>query len=228
MADTDGTNSRPLALVPKETDLEFYRRQLVQGPGKVLVLGCATGRIAWALAHQAEVVAVDSSERMLAAAEAQRETEPAEAAQRLKFVRSDLRALRLSERFSWVVAPQNALGGVGTLEDLEAVLATVREHLAPGASFIYDVRQAPPATARTIDEPGMPAFLEPPRPAFTPHLREAKAGPIRRLLTRSFTAEELEAAFQRAGLSELERYGNFAGKPLDEKDELRVGVATGA
>lgn len=225
MADTDGTITRPLALVPRETDLEFYRRQLLQAPGRALVLGCATGRVAWALAHDLEVVAVDPSERMLASAEAQREAEPPEASGRITFVHSDLRALRLGARFAWVVAPQNALGGVGTLEDLEAALATVKEHLAPGGSFLYDVRQAPPAAARTIDEPGMPAFLEPARPAFTPHLREARKGPIRRLLARSFTSDELELAFQRAGLTELERFGDFAGKPLDDKDELRVGVA---
>lgn len=225
MADTDGTISRPLALVAREADLEFYRRQQALARGPVLVLGCATGRIAWALAEHAEVVAVDPSQRMLAAAESARDAHPPEVSARVRLLRTDLRALRLERRFMLVLAPQNALGAAGTVEDLEATLATARRHLEPGGAFVYDLRQAPRAAARRIEEPGAPSFLEPARPTFAPHLREGPSGPIRRLVTRPFTAEELDAAFARGGLTELERYGSFDGKPLDPDDELRVGVA---
>ena len=225
MGDTDGSISRTLGLVHLEPELAFYRRQLKR-ESPTLLLGCATGPFAWALAREGPVVAVDPSERMLEAAEALRENEPTEVQGRIRFVRADLRALRLPQRFAVVIAAQNALGGVGALEDLETALATVRGHLEPSGVFAYDLRQAPEVTARRVDEPGARAFLEPARPTFTPHLREARHGPIRRLLTRSYSPGELDRAFERAGLTELERYGDFAGKPLEDGDRLRVGVAT--
>jgi SAM-dependent methyltransferase len=233
MAGNDTRGRTPLSLVGQDPDLLFYTRQATERGGPVLVLGSATGRVAWALAgHGLSVLGVEPSERMVRAAEEQRASESPEVSGRVRFLHADPRSLRLSERFPVVLAPQNALGMMGSHEDLETVLATVRHHLEPGGTFVYDVLNPPPeptASSREDEEPG--SALEPRRPVFSFHLRERRqpgAPPgIHRLRLRPFTAEELDVAMAACGLTPRERYGRFDGKPFDSEDEQHIGVVEG-
>jgi hypothetical protein len=144
---------------------------------------------------------------------------------------ADLRTVRLAERFEGVLAPQNALGLMASLPDLDALLATVRHHLKDGGLFAFDVlNPASQSLSRPQAEPGAP--LDSGRPAFIPHLRERRRSPpedtlsgIRRLRLRQFSPDELDGALGRAGLVALERYGDFDGKPFDPEDPLQVVVA---
>ncbi len=231
MAGNDTRGRTPLSLVGQEPDIPFYTRQATEHGGPVLVLGAANGRVAWALAeHGLSVVGAEPSERMVQAAEEQRASESPEVAGRVRFLHADPRSLRLSERFPVVLAPQHALGLMGSHEDLEAFFATVRHHLAPGGTFVYDVlnppREPPP---QKDEEPG--SAQEPRRPLFALHLRERKqpGSPlgIHRLKLRHFTHEELEAAMLACGLTPRERYGRFDGKPFDPDDDLNIGVVEG-
>jgi SAM-dependent methyltransferase len=234
MAGNDTRGRTPLSLVGQEPDLLFYTRQATERGGPVLVLGSATGRVAWALAeHGLSVLGVDPSERMVHAAEESRASVPAEVAGRVRFLLADPRSLRLPERFPVVLAPQNALGLVGSQEDLETFLATVRQHLVPGGLFVYDVLNPPAESAsvqnRDEDDPG--AALEPRRPGFAFHLRERRqpGSPlgIRRLKLRPFSVQELDEAMAAGGLTPRERYGRFDGKPFDPEDSQHIGVAEG-
>jgi SAM-dependent methyltransferase len=234
MAGNDTRGRTPLSLVGQEPDLLFYTRQATERGGPVLVLGSATGRVAWALAeHGLSVLGVDPSERMVHAAEESRSAVPAEVAGRVRFLLADPRSLRLPERFPVVLAPQNALGLMGSQEDLETFLATVRQHLVPGGLFVYDVLN-PPAESVSVqnrdeDDPG--AALEPRRPGFAFHLRERRqpGSPlgIRRLKLRPFSVQELDEAMAAGGLTPRERYGRFDGKPFDPEDSRHIGVAEG-
>jgi SAM-dependent methyltransferase len=233
MAGNDTRGRTPLSLVGQDPDIPFYTRQATERGGPVLVLGSATGRMAWAVGeHGLSVLGVDPSEGMLRTAEELRAGESPEVSGRVRFLHADPRSLRLAERFPVVLAPQNALGMMGSREDLEAFLATVRHHLVPGGVFVYDVLNQPPepaASRREDEEPGAP--VEPRRPVFAFHLRERRApgAPlgIRRLKLRPFTAEELDAAMQTCGLTPRERYGGFDGKPFDPEDTRNVGVVEG-
>lgn len=230
MVGKDGRGRAPLSLVGPDPDVLFYTRQVAERGGPVLVLGAANGRVAWPVAERGHtVVGVDPSERMIRAAEQRREGEPPEVSERTRFLVADLRAVRLPERFQVVLAPQHAMGLMATRADLEAFLATVRHHLLPGGTFVYDVlnprREA--VLPRDDDEPG--AALEPRRPLFALHLRERRriegTGGIRRLKLKHFTPDELDAALQAAGLTPRERYGRFDGKPFDLEDPRHIGVA---
>ncbi|MCY1075027.1 class I SAM-dependent methyltransferase [Archangium lansingense] len=232
MAGNDARGRTPLSLVGQEPDIAFYTRQATEHGGPVLVLGSANGRVAWALAGAGMyVVGVDPSERMVQAAEEHRGSESPEVAGRVRFHQADPRSLRLSERFPVVLAPQNALGMMGSHEDLEAFLSTVRHHLEPGGIFAYDVLNPPPEPApqREDEEPG--SALEPRRPVFAFHLRERRqpGAPlgIHRLRLRPFAAEELDAAMKSCGLTPRERYGRFDGKPFDPEDARHIGVVEG-
>ena len=227
----DGRGRTPLSLVGPDPDVVFYARLAVERPGPVLVLGSATGRVAWGLGERGHAaLGVDPSGAMVRGAEERRATVAPEVSGRVRFLSADVRALRLAERFGLVVAPQHALGLMGTLEELEAFLATVRHHLGPGGVFAFDVVQPPgPAAPRSPEGPPTSA-LEPLRRPFALHLRErrregGRPGGIRRLRLRPFRADELESALGAAGLVLHERYGGFDGKPLEPGDAVHVGVA---
>ncbi|MDY7231865.1 class I SAM-dependent methyltransferase [Hyalangium rubrum] len=231
MSGNDGRGRAPLSLVGQEPDLLFYTRQAGERGGPVLVLGAANGRVPWSLAgHGFAAVGVDASEAMVRAAEERRTTESVEVSERARFVVSDVRALRLEERFPLVLAPQHSMGLMATRDDLEAFIATVRHHLSPGGTFIYDVLNPPrEAIIRDDEEDAPTAPLEPRRPLFALHLRERKlpggTAPIRRLRLRHFAPEELEEALTAGGLTLRERFGRFDGKPFDLKDSRQIGVA---
>ncbi|GHG68904.1 hypothetical protein GCM10012319_12560 [Comamonas sp. KCTC 72670] len=230
MGGHDARGRMPLSLVEQEPDLVFYTRQAAEHGGPVLVLGAANGRVVWALAeHGYAAVGVDPSEVMIRSAEEQRALVPSEVAQRVRFEVADLRSLRLSERFPLVLAPQHALGLMPGREDLEALLATVRHHLTPDGSFVYDVLNTPREPVLPRDDEAPSAGLEPRRPLFSRHLRERRppggASAIRRLKLRHFSPEELDAALTSAGLVPRERYGRFDGKPFDLEDSRHIGIA---
>ncbi|MBU8894438.1 class I SAM-dependent methyltransferase [Corallococcus sp. H22C18031201] len=230
MSGNDARGRTPLSLVGQEPDLLFYTRQAAEHGGPVLVLGSANGRVPWALAgHGFTVVGVDPSEVMVRLSEERRGVESDDVSARARFLSVDPRALRLEERFPLVLAPQHALGLMSTRDDLDGFLATVRHHLSPGGTFVFDVLNAPrePVLARDEDAPG--GAVEPKRPLFARHLRERRvpggASPIRRLKLRHFTPDELEAALTAIGLIPRERYGRFDGKPFDLEDSRYLGVA---
>lgn len=230
MAGNDARGRTPLSLVGQEPDLAFYTRQASEQGGPVLVLGAANGRVVWALAgHGVTTVGVDPSDVMIRSAEERRASEAPDVSNRARFMVADPRALRLPDRFPLILAPQHALGLMPGSDDLEAFLATVRHHLSPGGTFVYDVLNTPrePVLPRDDEEPG--AGLEPRRPVFAFHMRERRRAdapsPIRRLKLRHFSPEELEQALTSAGLVPRERYGRFDGKPFDLEDSRHIGVA---
>lgn len=239
-----GSNSgRPgpqLSLVAQDKDVAFYVREADARGGPVLVLGAGTGRIAWELAlHGHRTVAVDPSEVMIESAEERRAFESAEASDRLRLIEADPRSLRLSERFKVILAPQNALALNATLDDLDAMLATVRHHLAEDGVFAFDVLNPARRAGGSMEPPPEDGWhpqegVEPPRPLFAPHLRERTRTPegtsegIRRLRLRHFTVAEVDQALEEASFVATERYGGFERRPFEPEDPIQVVVAVRA
>lgn len=238
MAGTNGRNGPVLSLVGQERDVAFYAREAQQAGGPVLVLGAGMGRVAWALAARGlETVAVEPSEVMFRTADARRGAESPETAARMRLLQVDPRALRLDERFPIVLAPQNALALSATLDDVDAMLATVRHHLAEGGVFVFDVlnpRRDMPAPEVPEDRWQPLEGVEPPRPIFAPHLRErtrtaeGTTEGIRRLRLRHFTVEEIDQALREADFVATERFGSFDRRPFDPQDAVQVVVAVRA
>lgn len=198
----------PLSLVGLDLASAFYVRQAANLASPVLVLGSADGRVAFAIAARGHaVVAVEPSARMHAAAEEKHDPQ-------VQLVNADLRSVRLATRFELIVAPQNALGLMAGLDDFEAALATVGEHLSPGGTFAFDLRS---------DAEPEPAPLG--RPAFSAHMRERGGVSVRRHRNRVLTPTEVDAALKRAGLEARERYGDFLSRPWEDTDEMQIVVA---
>jgi len=113
--------------------------------GTVLDLGCGTGAHAVRLAqHGFEVVGVDLSDGMLGAA---RRRAGQAGTDNVRFVRGDIRAIRLDRRFDAVICMFAVLGYQTTDEDVTRTIKTVRTHLAPGGPFVFDVWYGPAVEA---------------------------------------------------------------------------------
>jgi SAM-dependent methyltransferase len=233
-----GRTRNVLALVGHEKDLAFYVGEAERRGPPVLVLGAGTGRLAWELATRGlSTLAVDPSEVMIETAEEQRREESAEISERLRLECADPRSLRMNEQFPAVLAPHNALALMASLDDLDAMLATVRLHLSPGGAFIFDVLNpvrevfSPPGLTHTHDAWHPLEGIEPPRPIFAPHLqervrsREGTSEGIRRLRLRHFTVAEVDRALEEAGFAAMERYGDFERRPFEATHAMQVVIA---
>jgi SAM-dependent methyltransferase len=236
MIDSKERGRSPLSLVGENTDVAFYARQLGAVRKSVLLLGCAGGRLAWELsAKNISIVAVDPSPAMIATAEDHRGREPRESAHRVRFLSGDLRSLRLPDRFEAVVAPQNALGLMSSLDDLGAVIETARYHLLPDGMFVLDaINPARSDAGRSGHGQGdrMPSNSPSQRGALSPHLRERKraglapGSAIRRLRLRQFYPTEVDSALEEGGFVPTARYGRYDEKPFDPDDPLQIVVAS--
>jgi ubiquinone/menaquinone biosynthesis C-methylase UbiE len=125
-------------------DVPFWRRVAARAKGRVLELGCGTGRVTIPLAKAGiDLVGVDRSAPMLRraqqrAARASRNQRSAIGSPHL--VRADIRALPFPPRaFTTVIAPYGILQSLIRPRDLTATLASVARVLAPGGTFGIDL-----------------------------------------------------------------------------------------
>lgn len=206
----------PLSLVGRDSSERFYAAQVARFGGPVLVLGSADGALAFGIAAKGHaVVGVEPSDFLMAEAEARRADTPA--ASKVELIRTDLRSLRLDRRFKVVLAPKGSLALQPGIDALDAVLETVARHLDQEGGFVFEVTGL--SGPASVEGPGG-------RSLFTAHLRERKgAQAIRRVRRQTLTAVDLESALAASGLEARERYGDFDGRPWDERDDRQIVIA---
>ena len=131
----DWENARTLG----RRDVPFWRRVARQADGRVLELGCGTGRISIPLARAGvPLVGLDRSEPMLARARARRAR--AALGRRLALVRGDIRALPFpAAAFDMVLAPYGILQSLVRDRDLAATLQSVARVIVRGGLFGVDL-----------------------------------------------------------------------------------------
>lgn len=107
--------------------------------GRILDLGCGTGRHASALAELGFFVSgIDRSAAMVEKAEAGRVRLPAQHANRLRFCVGDVREARLGESFDAVTSLFHVMSYQVTEDDLIAAFATAAAHVHVGGCFLFD------------------------------------------------------------------------------------------
>ena len=121
-------------------DVKFWQGMAQRVTGRVLELGCGTGRVTIPVARTgADIVGVDRSEEMLT--HARRRIKRARLANRPSWVRSDIRMLpfRKSARFDLVMAPYGILQSLVREADLTATLESVSRVLSARGVFGLDL-----------------------------------------------------------------------------------------
>lgn len=127
----DWENARTLG----KRDVPFWRNLALQAGGRVLELGCGTGRVSLPLGRAGvRVVGIDRSERMLA--RARMRTKRARLSGKIALIRSDIRFTPFAvPGFSMVMAPYGILQSLLRERDLAATLQEVHRVLQPGGTF---------------------------------------------------------------------------------------------
>ena len=121
-------------------DVRFWQDMARRAKGKVLELGCGTGRVTIPVARTgAHVVGVDRSVEMLS--HARRRMNRARLKHKPSLVRADIRSLpfRKATRFDLVMAPYGILQSLVREADLKATLASVSQVLSKGGVFGLDL-----------------------------------------------------------------------------------------
>jgi SAM-dependent methyltransferase len=135
-------------------DIAFYAELARRGGGRVLEIGCGTGRVALALAAAGfDIVAMDRSEEMLAQARAKRAALAESAASRLALARGDMRDFTLAQRFATIILPFRTFHLLLSVRDQRRCLAAIARHLDRGGRVAVHLFDAPPDIIARAQEP---------------------------------------------------------------------------
>jgi SAM-dependent methyltransferase len=230
-------------------DVTFYVELAKKQRGSVLEYGVGNGRIALPTARAGcSVTGLDLSRPMLTDLENRLAAEPDDVRKRVTARCADMRHARLRRRFDLVTCPFNAFLHLYTRLDVERFLARVREHLAPGGLFVFDVSM--PSASELSRDPNRayvcPRFRYPSTGEmvryterfdydqmrqilfvtmeFFPEGRPASASFMMPLAHRQFYPQELEALLHGNGFAIRRSFGDFKGAKLDRYSETIVLV----
>ncbi|MBP7892260.1 MAG: class I SAM-dependent methyltransferase [Firmicutes bacterium] len=122
-----------------DADLKMYLGLAKKYGDPVLELGCGTGRLLVPLAAAGHAVTgIDLSRDMLTRCREKLDIEGEATARRVSLVQGDIRRFGLGRKFSLIMAACNTILHCTSSQDLLAVFARAREHLAPAGVFVVD------------------------------------------------------------------------------------------
>ncbi len=117
-------------------DIPFYVEQAKRANGPVLELACGTGRLAIPIAQSGiEIVGLDLSPSMLSHARDKAE----QSGVAITFVEGDCRSFALRRKFALIFIGFNSMQHMHDHASLAGLFACVRQHLADGGRFVFDV-----------------------------------------------------------------------------------------
>jgi SAM-dependent methyltransferase len=116
--------------------LTFYKTLAERQRGAVLELACGTGQLIVPIASMGHLATgLDLSTAMLTAARRR----AVGAGARVELVEGDMRDFGLGQRFSLIFVARNSLLHLSEPDEFAALLAAVRNHLAPGGILAFDI-----------------------------------------------------------------------------------------
>lgn len=127
-------------LYAQRTDVAFYVEEAKAARGRVLELGCGTGRILLPVARAGCTIAgLDGSPEMLARCRQKLAAEPAAVQGRVTLHQHDMHDFDLGATYPLIIAPFRVVQHLTTVDDQLRFLDVVARHLARDGRFIFDV-----------------------------------------------------------------------------------------
>ena len=121
-------------------DVAYYAEEASRTDGRVLEIGCGTGRVLFPMARAgAHVTGIDASAEMLRRCTARLEDEDETVRARVEVQQADARDFSLTGRFALIVAPFRVFQHIAAIEDQLRCLSAISRHLAPGGRLVFDV-----------------------------------------------------------------------------------------
>jgi SAM-dependent methyltransferase len=234
-------------------DLGFYMDLCHSGGGKVLELGCGTGRLVLPMASAGlTIMGLDLSEHMLAKCREKVSALPQEVQDRIRLVRANMTDFRLNDLFDTIIIPFRPFQHLLSVDDQLACLRCVNAHLEPGGRLAFDCFQV---NLQKITDPrrmeeteDLPEFELPDgrrmrrcnRIAATHPAQQVNdveiiyyltdaTGKTERLVQgfpfRYFFRYEVEHLLARVGFEVKELYGDFDQSPLGDESPEMIFIA---
>jgi SAM-dependent methyltransferase len=121
-------------------DVAFFVDAAKESGGRVLEVGCGTGRILIPTARAGvEVVGLDLSSHMLAVCRQRLAHEAEGVRSRVKLVQGDMRTFDLEATFALVTLPFRPFQHLLTVADQLSCLSNIRRHLIEGGRLVLDL-----------------------------------------------------------------------------------------
>ncbi len=243
----DWENARTLG----RRDVPFWRRVARGARGRVLELGCGTGRVSLPLARAGvSLVGVDRSapmiDRLRARLRSAANKRSFGAAARLDLLRADIRALPFASRtFAMALAPYGILQSLLDDADLRATLDSVARVLGPGGTFGIDLvpdvphwreyqnkvqlrgRAAGGAELTLIESVRQDPRRR--RTTFEQRYVERKGGRVAEhrfeLTFRTLSVRQMTTRLERAGFVVDAVLGDYRGRPWDPRADVWIIMA---
>jgi len=234
-------------------DVDFYVDEAKDAGGRVLEVGCGTGRILLAVARSGSAIeGVDASAEMLERCHAKLQKESDDVRGRVTLHRADARTLDIGRQFDLVIAPFRVMQHLTTIEDQLAFLHSAARHLAPGGRLAFDVfnpdfnalvsadgteREDTPNTklpdGRLFRRAGRVARVrwidQVSEIELIYYITPESGGPVERHVQsfdmRWFLSAELVHLLARAGFRVRSIYGDFDRSPLSDKSPEQIVCA---
>jgi len=234
-------------------DLGFYLDLCRSAHGKVLEVGCGTGRVLIPAAEAGvEIVGLDLSPHMLSRCMEKLDVQPQEVRDRVSLTCGSMTGFQLYATFALAIVPFRPFQHLVEVEDQLSCLRCINKHLEPGGKLAFDLFQAdlgkiadPGGTEEKEDVPefGLPdgrrlrrcsRFVSKHRVEqvneveLIYYLTDAE-GSTRRLVQgfpfRYFFRYEVEHLLARCGFRALNLFGDFDKSPLRDDSPEMIFVA---
>lgn len=127
-------------LYQSRSDIAFYVEEAQNAKGRVLEIGCGTGRVLIPAARNGvEITGMDRSSRMLSRCRERVDAEPAEVRARVTLQLDDMRSFDLGRTYALAIVPFRPMQHLITIDDQLSALNSIRRHLEPRGQLIFDV-----------------------------------------------------------------------------------------
>ena len=231
-----------------DEDLDLYRNFAELCSGSLLELACGSGRLLLPLAHEGHTLTgVDTSERMLALAQARLQEE--NIASRVTLIQQDMCTLRLPQKYSLAFIALGSFAHLTTRKAQQQALAAVRAHLTKGGTFIVDISNSDARYMEQMsgqlllqgswqrDDGSLLTHMVSPASSHTQHLLElthfydqhVQGGPINRTLVTThlylFERSEMELLLEQAGFVVKDVYGDYDLGPFTLESQRMIFIA---